>query len=158
MWIIITISSLQARQGRTRERGEVGEMKDESTEPIRNQAWTPNIIIHLHRLCQVAQLSGGLAVRLAHIMIVSTTVDGTKAAGSGKGEKQESILVFLILIIVVVAIVVAVRPRHSHRCNLRKKQRQIEQTRNKGPLGVTCKSPLRRLLTLLSVMGHVGRS
>lgn len=79
-------------------------MKNESTEPIRNQAWTPNIIIHLHRLCQVAQLSAGLAVRLAHIMIVSTTVDRrTKAAGSGKGEKQESILVFLILIIVVVA-------------------------------------------------------
>ncbi|CAL1677770.1 unnamed protein product [Lasius platythorax] len=125
-------------------------MKDESTEPIRNQAWTPNIIIHLHRLCQVAQLSGGLAVRLAHIMIVSTTVGTTKAAGSGKGEKQRRINFGFS------------HPdhrrrrrrrRHSHRCNLRKKQRQIEQTRNKGPLGVTCESPLRRLLTLLSVMG-----
>lgn len=129
---IITISSSQAGQGRTRERGEVGEMKDESTEPIRNQAWTPNIIIHLHRLCQVAQLSGGLAVRLAHIIIVSTTVGTTKAAGSGKGEKQRRINFGFS------------HPdhrhrrrRHSHRCNLRKKQRQIEQTRNKGPLGVT---------------------
>ena len=129
--------------------------------PIGNQPRTSNVIIHLHRrgCARVAQLSGGLAVRLAHVMIVSTTIGRTKAAGSGKGEKQRRINFGFS------------RPfdhrrlrrrrrccRHSHRCNPYKKQRQIEQTRNKGLLGVTCESPLRRLLTLLSVMGSVQRS
>jgi len=137
--------------------------------PIRNQPRIPNVIIHLHRqgYARVAQLSGGLAVRLAHIMIVSTTIGRTKAAGSGEGEKQRRINFGFS------------RPpdrhrlrchrlrrrrrrhrccRHSHRCNSYKKQQQIEQTRNKGLLGVTCESPLRRLLTLLSVMGPVQRS
>lgn len=77
--------------------------------PIGNQPRTPNIIIHLHRrgCARVAQLSGGLAVRLAHVMIVSTTVGRTRQQVAAKARsKEESILVFLVLSIVVVFVVI----------------------------------------------------
>lgn len=134
--------------------------------PIGNQPRTPNVIIHLHRrgCARVAQLSGGLAVRLAHVMIVSTMVGRTKAAGSGEGEKQRRINFGFSHPLDCRRLRChrlrgrRRRCRHSHRCNPYKKQQQIEQTRNKGLLGVTCESPLWRLLTLLSVMGPVQRS
>lgn len=124
-------------------------MRDESTA---NRKSTTDLQRHNSsssaRLHRVAQLSGELAVRLEHAMIaLTTTVDGTKAASSGEEarSKEESILVFLVPIVAVVLCrrrLRCRRPSSSSFVNARKKQQQIEQTRNKGlPRGDLRKSP-----------------